>query len=569
MGVYQELLDLLVHLPAVDSPDERKALLTFTGFAEVGIYLDWQGNNVAFVERLLGELSRRGKGALVGFVEGLAHVPQVENNADRQEELAALRARVDGLDGAGFRAEFAVPVPAEVALPRPPADLAMLAAAAVNEVLVPYYRLGGDKLRQEAGKEALALAEAVAHKVEVAFDGEATSRSLLHLFARDPERWQAGLLGLLRVKLEGDPILAGELAELLRPAGAGRLQELVEVSQRIGLVRGEVVGAVVGAEVLKKIRNISALQGVTVRQDIGTVAGGGTVTGVYVGDLLVPSGAEPPPMAGSDVEEGVPPAPAPSPEPESPPAPSPEPEAEPPWAAELLKPETAPSPEPEPPLPPAPSAGPKASPPPGPPAGDWAPVPFGDVNTGGGAYIGGNAQVGGDLIGHDQVVHGDQVSGDKITVGEGSTVVINVGPEPEPERPWIEEAIRLDVATPPVATLNVAFYLAVAVRQPNAPPLAVEDLTQVRSEEGSIFRHEEEQIVAYRITVTAAGCDVEPPYYVLKLRPGTNSRPALFQITPHQEGKQSIVVTAYQEDEALAAQTRLTIEVHVPVTPGG
>ena len=45
------------------------------------------------------------------------------------------------------------------------------------------------------------------------------------------------------------------------------------------------------------------------------------------------------------------------------------------------------------------------------------------INTGGGAYIGGNVKVGGDFAGRDMTkmgdqIHGDKISGDKITVGD-------------------------------------------------------------------------------------------------------------------------------------------------------
>ena len=36
------------------------------------------------------------------------------------------------------------------------------------------------------------------------------------------------------------------------------------------------------------------------------------------------------------------------------------------------------------------------------------------INTGGGAYIGGNVSVGGEFVGRDKIVHGDEVKGDKI-----------------------------------------------------------------------------------------------------------------------------------------------------------
>jgi len=138
-------------------------------------------------------------------------------------------------------------------------------------------------------------------------------------------------------------------------------------------------------------------------------------------------------------------------------------------------------------------------------------------------------------------------------------------PAPVAEPELSEERIRLDVATPAQVRVEEPFELAVAVRQPNAPVLAVDDLPQVLSEEGSVFRPADEDIIKYRIEVTGADCTVEPSHYVILLRKGTNSPPRYFQVTPHKAGRQAIIVSAYQEDEALAAQTRVRIEVQLPV----
>jgi uncharacterized caspase-like protein len=43
-----------------------------------------------------------------------------------------------------------------------------------------------------------------------------------------------------------------------------------------------------------------------------------------------------------------------------------------------------------------------------------APVATTQVNTGGGAYVGGNVSVGRDFVGRDKIVHGDEVHGDKV-----------------------------------------------------------------------------------------------------------------------------------------------------------
>lgn len=60
---------------------------------------------------------------------------------------------------------------------------------------------------------------------------------------------------------------------------------------------------------------------------------------------------------------------------------------------------------------------------------------------------------------------------------------------------------------------------------------------------------------------------VAPQSYLLELRPRANSRPVAFQATSSRTGKRSLLVNAYQEDSALAAQTRLTIQVLVAITP--
>jgi tetratricopeptide (TPR) repeat protein len=282
MGVKAELSDFLRDLPAVDYRDERRALLTYTGPSELAFYLDWEGSKAEFTERLLGELSRRGKVAVSSFLAGLPNTLQVQNSEERQQELEAIRTKVEALDEAAFRAEFPVPLPAAAPAERPSADPAMLAAAVVNEVLAPYYKLGGDQLRQKAGGRAVALAKGMAEEVKEALSGDVNAGIVLDIFQQNPEAGQAGMLKVLKARLEGDSALAGELADVYKSAAAepegGGLQSLVEVSQEIGLVRGDVVGAVVGDNVLKGIG-----AKIDVDQHIGTVEPGGVVTGAVIG----------------------------------------------------------------------------------------------------------------------------------------------------------------------------------------------------------------------------------------------------------------------------------------------
>jgi len=170
------------------------------------------------------------------------------------------------------------------------------------------------------------------------------------------------------------------------------------------------------------------------------------------------------------------------------------------------------------------------------------------------------------------------VSGGQVIGGvnaSGGQVIIIGGPQSQPagdatpgrEDESIEEKIRLDVALPSAVAIGEPFDLMVAVRQPDSEPLAVPDLDLVESAHGSIFRAEEDEVVKYRVEVRGVGFQASPPSYLFKLRTGENSRPVAFQVVASRAGKCSLYVDAYQEDGALAAQTRLVVEVKVGVRP--
>jgi hypothetical protein len=196
---------------------------------------------------------------------------------------------------------------------------------------------------------------------------------------------------------------------------------------------------------------------------------------------------------------------------------------------------------------------------------------------------------GGEVVGTQIKRSSDTIHGDQVRVSQGGEASFNTGIRAEnlqigsvtfvqgakaqlgvnsrPHEGAIEEKLRLDVAFPKSAVVNEQFYVVVAVSQPDAPTLRVADLEQVVSKEGKIFRAAEEDLVRYRIEVTGGGFQVTPPSYLLKLRPKQNSEPVAFQVAASGPGKRSLLVNAYQEDGALAAQTRLTIEVSIAVSP--
>jgi hypothetical protein len=182
---------------------------------------------------------------------------------------------------------------------------------------------------------------------------------------------------------------------------------------------------------------------------------------------------------------------------------------------------------------------------------------FKDIDTAG-AYVEGNVNTDGDFVGRDKMDYSIKI--DNLTIYQSGTGK----PATKPVASIIEEAIRLDVAAPESALLGETFYLAVAVRQPDSLPLDIKDL-QTDSVDGVIFYTEDDKVIRYRIEVQGAGFEVAPPHQILKLRPEQNSIPCFFQITSRQSGQRSLTVTASQDDESLAAQTRINILIEIPV----
>jgi hypothetical protein len=165
---------------------------------------------------------------------------------------------------------------------------------------------------------------------------------------------------------------------------------------------------------------------------------------------------------------------------------------------------------------------------------------------------------------------GGQAIGTQINNRGGDTVINNYfEPSAAPHTASIEEKLRLDVGVPKTVVIDDPFELRVAVMQPDAPTFAVADSDQVVSADGSVFRHEEDDVVQYRVEVHGAGFEIPKSSYVFKLRPGVSSRPVAFEVTAKQVGKRRLYVEAYQMDDSLAAQTAINLEVAVAVKPGG
>lgn len=195
---------------------------------------------------------------------------------------------------------------------------------------------------------------------------------------------------------------------------------------------------------------------------------------------------------------------------------------------------------------------------------------------------------GGSVVGTQHNDH--SVGGDKIDVATGGhlalnkaidgqnvqigSVIINQGGAAvtSNDRNLIEEQMRLDVALPKTVVVEEAFDVVVQVRQPASPPLSVADLDQVVSASGSVFRAEESDVIRYRVAVSGDGFRVDPPHYLLKLRPKQDSQAVTFQVTSTKAGKRTLIVNAFQDDkddkdddDVVVAQTRLTIKATVAI----
>ena len=135
--------------------------------------------------------------------------------------------------------------------------------------------------------------------------------------------------------------------------------------------------------------------------------------------------------------------------------------------------------------------------------------------------------------------------------------------QPDPDTGLIQEELRLDVGSARTATLEEPFELVVQIRTPGSPPLAVADVDQVTSADGSIFRREASEIVHYKIVPGGDGFTFDPPSIRLQLLPNNESKPVRFEAISHKPGKRKLRVNAFQDDETLAAQTFLTLDIAI------
>jgi hypothetical protein len=258
----------LANLPEVDTVDKRKAFLGFIGFTFLGIYLNWEGSSIVFSSRLVEELSRRGQPTMVQFLDNLLSAPQM--GQDRKPRATNLSGAVKALDSTEWERVFGVPTTAPA--PGRGPDLEMLALTVVSTVLVPYFKDTGAAKSQAAGQ--------VAARLEQALTADPTALALWTPFKQSPEALELAMVPIVKAKMAQDQGLSEELALLVMAATKVLMERQpgeVDVTQRIRLVQGNVLGVAIGSDVINGI--------IRVCQEIDTVGPEANVKAVTIGSL--------------------------------------------------------------------------------------------------------------------------------------------------------------------------------------------------------------------------------------------------------------------------------------------
>lgn len=131
--------------------------------------------------------------------------------------------------------------------------------------------------------------------------------------------------------------------------------------------------------------------------------------------------------------------------------------------------------------------------------------------------------------------------------------VIPEPPAPTPQPPVLEStavALRLDAAAPERVTTGRPFDLAVAIRLPESPPLAPDDLTRRDSAPFAVSWPAGAVFLSMRIEISASDCDLHGPNaQSVRLPRGQDGPAVYFQLTPRRAGPLSIIITVYQETD--------------------
>lgn len=114
--------------------------------------------------------------------------------------------------------------------------------------------------------------------------------------------------------------------------------------------------------------------------------------------------------------------------------------------------------------------------------------------------------------------------------------------------------LRLDAAVPEQVKLERAFTLAVAIKQPGAPPLTEADLPVVHSGQFQVDWPAQAAYLRLRLQIDAPDCEIHgQATQAFRLYAGQDSPVFYFNLTPKVAGKINIIIKVYQEDDWLGS----------------
>lgn len=120
--------------------------------------------------------------------------------------------------------------------------------------------------------------------------------------------------------------------------------------------------------------------------------------------------------------------------------------------------------------------------------------------------------------------------------------------------------LRLDAALPEHVVVGRVFDLAVAIKRPEAPQLAPDDLARRESAEFEAAWPAGATFIRLRVQISAPECLVHGgDSRDVRLPAGADGPPVYFQLTPQKAGPLSVIITVYQETDWVGS-TRLRTE---------
>jgi hypothetical protein len=231
------LIEFLARLPNFDTVDERKAFISFSGFPHISIYLNLEGAALVFAERLINELSRRGRETLTKFMDIIRDAPQI--GIERKEQLIAFHDAIQALDEPTWQAEFGVAAAAVEPAQAPHDD--MLALTIVSTVLKPHFK-------KPEGPRRKAVIE-IARRLDQVLSSDPGMADIWTEFKAAPEGLEKLIIPRVTRKLEADDALARELADLVDSATQPQAADerlTVDVFQELGVISAPVIGVALG-----------------------------------------------------------------------------------------------------------------------------------------------------------------------------------------------------------------------------------------------------------------------------------------------------------------------------------